>query len=148
MTLRPFGGDSVAVRAADEARYDSRWFGDEVAIDFPSMAPAVDRIRSAFVAHERSTPLAAIVHLSRYEAGRGVTQPLTIPVRCVCRDCGGRGESWAEICVRCTGTGAEMTRHHVHVTVPAGVSDGALFRFTVAPRHHPATRIELRVLVS
>ena len=147
MTLRPSDGDAVVVRAADEPREDSRWFGDEVAIDFPSMAPAVDRIRSAFVAGERSTPLITALHLSPYEAKRGATRPLDVPVCCVCRACGGRGESWTELCVRCAGTGAEMLSHQVHVTVPAGVNDGARFRFTVTPRHHPATRIELHVLV-
>jgi hypothetical protein len=147
MTLRSSDGDAVVVRAADDQRDDSRWFGDEIAIDFPSMAPAVDRIRSAFVAGERSTPLLTALHLSPYEARRGATRPLDVPVRCVCRECGGRGESWTEVCVRCAGTGAEMLRHQVHVTVPAGVSDGARFRFTVTPRHHPATRIELHVLV-
>jgi hypothetical protein len=147
MTLRSSGGDSVVVRAADDPRDDSRWFGDEVAIDFPSMAPAVDRIRSAFTAPERSTPMSASIHLSPYEARRGATLPLDVPVCCVCRTCGGRGESWAELCVQCAGTGSETVRHQVHVSVPAGVSNGALFRFTVAPRHHPATRIELHVRV-
>jgi len=148
VTLRSSDGDSVVVRAADELRDDSRWFGDEVAIDFPSIAPAVDRIRSAFVAGERSTPLFTALHLSSYEARCGATRPLDVPVRCVCRECGGRGESWTELCVRCAGSGAEMLSHQVHVTVPAGVSDGARFRFTVTPRHHPATRIELHVLVA
>jgi hypothetical protein len=111
------------------------------------MAPAVDRIRSAFVAGERSTPLVTALHLSPYEAKRGATRPLDVPVHCVCRACGGRGESWTELCVRCGGTGAELLSHQVHVTVPAGVNDGARFRFTVTPRHHPATRIELHVLV-
>jgi hypothetical protein len=147
MTLRSSDGDAVVVRAADEIRDDSRWFGDEVAIDFPSMTPAVNRIRNAFVAGERSTPLVAQLYLSPYEAMRGATRPLDVPVRCVCRRCGGRGESWAELCLTCAGTGAEMLRHQVHVTVPAGVNDGARFRFTVTPRHHPATRIELHVLV-
>jgi hypothetical protein len=147
MTLRSSDGDSVVVHAADEPRDDLRWFGDEVAIDFPSMAPAVDRIRSAFVAGERSTPLVAVLYLSPYEARQGATRPLDVPVRCVCRECGGRGESWTEICVRCAGSGAEMLRHQVHVTVPAGVTDGVRFRFIVTPRHHPATRIELIVLV-
>jgi hypothetical protein len=147
MTLRPSDGDAVVVRAADEPREDLRWFGDEVAIDFPSMAPAVDRIRSAFVAGERSTPLITALHLSPYEAKRGATRPLDVPVRCVCRECGGRGESWTERCARCDGSGAELLSHQVYVTVPAGVIDGARFRFTVTPRHHPATRIELHVLV-
>jgi hypothetical protein len=148
MTLRSSDGDAVVVRAADDPRYDSRWFGDEVAIDFPSMAPAIDRIRSAFVAGEKSTPLMASLHVSRYEARRGATLPLDIPVCCVCRECGGRGESWTEPCVRCGGSGTETIRHQVHVSVPAGVPDGALFRFTVTPRHHPATRIELQVKVA
>ena len=147
MTLRPSDGDAVVVRAADEPREDSRWFGDEVAIDFPSMAPAVDRMRSAFVAAERSTPLVASIHLSPYEARRGATLPLDVPVCCVCRTCGGRGESWSELCLTCAGSGSEMLSHPVHVSVPAGVCDGALFRFTVTPRHHPATRIELHVRV-
>jgi DnaJ-class molecular chaperone len=147
MTLRPSGGDAVIVRSADDSRDDVRWFRDEVAIDFPSMASAVDRIRNAFVAAERSTPLTASLRLSWHEARRGATMPLDIPVCRVCRTCGGRGESWAEMCVRCAGTGAEMGRHQVHVSVPAGVPDGALFRFTVTPRHHPATRIELQIHV-
>ena len=148
MTLRPSGGDSVVVRSADDLRDDSRWFGDEVAIDFPSIAPAVDRMRSAFVAAERSSPLRTWIDLSPYEARRGATLPLDVPACCVCRVCGGRGESWSELCVPCAGTGTEMVRHPVHVSVPAGVSDGALFRFTVTPRHHPATRIELHVRVA
>src|SRR6185436_15867625 len=85
MTLRPSGGDSVMVRAADDPRDDGRWFGDEVAIDFPSIAPAVDRIRSAFIAAERSTPLTSAIDLSWHEARRGATLPLDIPVCCVCR---------------------------------------------------------------
>ena len=147
MTLRPSGGDSVVVRAADDLQDNPRLFGDEIAIDFPSIAPAVDRIRSAFVAAERSSPLRTWIHLSPYEARRGATLPLDVPVCCVCRTCGGRGESWAEVCARCSGSGTELVRHPVHVSVPAGVSDGALFRFTVTPRHHPATRIELHVRV-
>ena len=147
MTLRPSGGDSVVVRAADDARDDPRWFGDEVAIDFPSMAPAVDRMRSPFVAAERSTPLIAAIHLSPDDARLGATLPLDVPVCCVCRTCGGRGESWSELCLACAGSGSEMVWHPVHVSVPAGVANGARFRFTVTPRHHPATRIELHVRV-
>ena len=147
MTLRS-SGDSVVVRSADEPREDSRWFGDEIAIDFPSMAPAVDRIRGAFVAGERSTPLVTALHLSPYEAKRGATRPLDVPVRCVCRACGGRGESWTEPCVRCHGSGEEWRSHPFYVTLPAGVMDGARFHFTVTQRQHSSTRIELHVLVT
>jgi hypothetical protein len=38
-------------------------------------------------------------------------------------------------------------RHRVQVSVPAGVLDGASFQFSVTPRHHLPTRVELRVLV-
>jgi hypothetical protein len=36
----------------------------------------------------------------------------------------------------------------VHISVPAGVEDGACFHFSVSARHDLSTRIELRVLVS
>jgi hypothetical protein len=146
--FRPFGCDSVAVLASSESGHDSSCFADEVAIDFPSMAPAIDRIRSSFLAGERSTPLSTAIHLSRREALDGATLPLEVPVRCTCRSCGGRGESWTERCSSCDGSGAELLSQQLRVNVPAGVLDGALFRFTVTPRHHPTTRIELRVLVS
>ena len=35
----------------------------------------------------------------RTEARRGATLPLDVPVCCVCRTCGGRGESWSELCL-------------------------------------------------
>jgi DnaJ-class molecular chaperone len=146
-SFRPFGADSVAVLAGSENGQDASCFADEVAIDFPSMAPAVDRIRSAFLAGERSTPLSTAIRLSYREALAGATLPLEVPVRCTCRRCGGRGESWTERCDSCDGSGAQLLSHHLRVNLPAGVLDGALFRFTVTPRHHPTTRIELRILV-
>jgi hypothetical protein len=52
--FRPFGGDQAAVVGVEDSRHDdSSCFADEVAIDFPSVAPAVDRMRRAFVAEER-----------------------------------------------------------------------------------------------
>jgi DnaJ homolog subfamily A member 3 len=69
-------------------------------------------------------------------------------VRCTCRTCGGRGEEWAQPCRCCAGSGIELLHHQVHITVPAGVEDGACFHFSVSPRHDLSTRIELRVLVS
>jgi len=43
--FRSIGGE-VAVKAGDEPRPDTSCFADEVVVDFPSVAPAVDRIRS------------------------------------------------------------------------------------------------------
>jgi hypothetical protein len=145
--FRPFGGDSIAVMTGDETRHDVNCFDDDVIVDFPSIAHAVDRIRSAFLADERPSALSTTLRLSPHEAHAGLTAPLDVPVRCLCRQCGGRGESWTESCLQCGGSGTELFRHHLQVTVPAGVSDGARFHFMLTPRHHPPTRIELHILV-
>ncbi len=76
-----------------------------------------------------------------------MTTPIEVPVRLTCHQCGGRGESWTEPCARCQGTGTLLLHHVVQVTVPAGVIDGDRFYFTVVPRHHTPTRIELQVRV-
>lgn len=147
-TFRPFGHGHAGVIAAEDPRHEVSCFADDVVIDFPSVAPAVDRIRRAFLAEERPETFSAEIQLSRRDAVLGATALLEVPVRCTCRRCGGRGESWAESCLRCDGQGTELVRHRVQVTVPAGVSDGACFSFTVTPRHSPSTRIELVVAVS
>ncbi len=137
----------MTAMAIDDRGLSAECFADEVVIDFPSMLPAVDRIRSAFVAEERPLPLRAAIGLSRREARYGALVPLEVPVRSTCRHCGGRGGSWSEACSHCNGSGVELRRHRLKVAVPAGVMDGARFLFTVAPRRYPPTRIELRVFV-
>jgi hypothetical protein len=146
-TFRPIGGNHVGVLSGDESAHEISCFADEVVIDFPSVAPAIERIRRAFLADETPARLSIVVHLSDRDACTGVTVPLEVPVRCICRHCGGRGELWTESCPRCAGTGEEMLRHLLQVTVPAGVVDGARFQFTVVARHNPPTRIELHVFV-
>ena len=146
-TFRPFGGPQVAVIGSEDSHHEVSCFADEVVIDFPSMAPAVDRIRSAFLAGERAAALGAAISLSPREAAAGATVPLDVPVRCTCHYCGGRGESWAEPCPCCSGNGFELLPHQLRVSVPAGVADGTRFHFTVTPRHHPPTRIELHIRV-
>jgi DnaJ-class molecular chaperone len=69
-------------------------------------------------------------------------------MRTTCPDCGGRGESWTGLCERCAGTGTELQRRQLRVSVPAGVVHGSRFCFTVVPRHNLPTRIELQVLVA
>jgi hypothetical protein len=147
-TFRPFGGDRMAVIAGDEMRHETDCFADEVIVDFPSVAPAIDRLRSAFLVNERAEPHHLTIHLSAREACEGTTRPLEVPVRCICSECGGRGESWTERCLRCAGSGVESFWHELQVMLPPGLSDGARFHFSVTPRHHPSTRIELHVLVS
>src|SRR5215212_2070579 len=97
-TFRPFGGPQVAVIGSEDSHHEVSCFADEVVVDFPSMAPAIDRIRSAFVAGERPAAFDAAIRLSPREAAAGSIVPLEVPVRCICHCCGGRGESWAEQC--------------------------------------------------
>jgi hypothetical protein len=148
-TFRRPAGEAMAVIGGDDAARAAHadCFADEVVIDFPSVAPAVEKMRSAFVEGDHGRLLSARISLSTRQASDGVTVPLDVPVRTTCRTCGGRGETWSEPCAPCRSTGTEVLRHHVKVCVPAGVIDGACFRFSVAPRHDPPTRIELRVAV-
>ena len=111
-----FGGHAIAVRGGDEIRHERRWFADEVVIDFPSVAPAVERMRSAFLADEHAKTLTAALEISPREAREGATVPLDVPVRCTCRACGGRGETWTQPCGCCAGSGIELLHHQVHIT--------------------------------
>ena len=138
----------LVIHGGVDGGVDVDCFADEVGIDFPSVVPAIDRIRRSFLAHERAAALSATIQLSLREAREGATVPLVVPVPCTCHACGGRGESWTEPCDRCQGSGAELRRHQLEVAVPAGTIDGTRFHFTLAPRHHPQTRVELRVLVA
>ena len=59
------------------------WFDDEVAIDFPSLHGAVERMRESFVAASTDSDgrrqLSAELILSPREAFDGVTVPLDVP---------------------------------------------------------------------
>jgi len=146
-TFRPPSGDRVALLSSDDGRVDLRCFADEVVIDFPSVAFAVDRIRRGFLVDEPPARWMTALHLSSDQARRGITVPLEVPVRLTCHECGGRGESWTEPCGHCGGSGTVLMHHVLQVTVPPGVLDGDRFHFTVVPRQHTPTRIELHVLV-
>ena len=135
------------MREFHETQAEADWFADEIAIDFPSMGAAVARIRKAFLWDDHRVPVSAQVRVSLHEATRGVTIPLDVPVRRTCLRCGGRGETWMEPCVWCAGTGEALAQHRVTLLVPAGVADGARFRFTVATPSAPPTHIEVRVAV-
>ncbi len=137
-----------AMSILGERQPDRGCFADEVVIDFPSVAHAVDRMRSAFVADEHAAALRTAIQLSRREARSGAVLPLQVPVRCTCHVCGGRGETWPEPCVRCQGSGNELRQHQLNVAVPAGVLDGTRFHFSVTPRYEPPTHVELHVLVA
>jgi molecular chaperone DnaJ len=139
----------LATRRRPAPAEDRAWFADEIAIDFPSISEVVDRIRRAFLGFDEveDDSLSAEILLSRREASDGVTVPLDVPVRSTCPLCGGRGESWMETCRGCRGTGDWHLPHRVRLSVPAGVADGARFRFTISAPDTPPTHIEVRVAV-
>lgn len=124
-------------------------FDDEVAIDFPSIDAVVDRMRAALLGSERE-PVArfAAISLTPREALTGTTVSLELPLRCTCRACGGRGESWTESCGSCAGSGERSMPHRFTVSVPPGVADGTRFRLLLAPPQELPTRVEVTVLVA
>src|SRR5688572_27679164 len=101
-------------------------FADEIAIDFPSVGRAVERMRKAFLGeHLDADVLRAEVCLSQREAFAGLILELNVPVRVTCPHCGGRGETWTERCDLCAGTGESRVHHAVRIPVPPRVADGA-----------------------
>lgn len=124
-------------------------FADEIAIDFPSIGPAVDRVREMFLSSDdEHAALAAEVALTTRQASGGAVVPLELGLSGLCSGCGGRGESWAEPCSDCAGTGERRRPHHFRLALPPGVADGARFRFFVAPPAVRPTRVEVTVSVS
>jgi hypothetical protein len=136
-------GDSAAVASAEA------WLADEVVVDFPSVRPIVDRMRAAFLGDDPagSEPLSAELRLTARQAYCGGRIPVDVPVRQVCRRCGGRGEVWSESCPACEGQGDGVARRTVDVHVPAGVRDGTCLTFSVGHPQEPATRVHLRVAI-
>lgn len=143
------GFQVIGEREADrEAASATACLADEVAIDFPSMRALLDRIRRAFFGGDPSASRhSAEIRLTPREAFYGADVPLVVPVSATCDACGGRGEVWAEPCGVCEGRGAAVARHHVRVTVPAGVRDGARFRFSVNPPSAPRTTVEVSIAI-
>lgn len=129
----------------------NEWFDDEIAIDFPSVHAAVERMRACFVAasaqgdHRRR--LSTELHLSPREAFDGVTVPLDVPVRRLCLACGGRGEIWSDPCDACDGSGEALGRHHVRLVVPPRVQHGDRFALSVTAPSAPLTHVEVRVVL-
>ena len=123
-------------------------FADEIAIDFPSVGRVVERMRDAFLREgEEGDLLRADVSLSQREAFDGHVVPLSVPVPVTCPHCGGRGETWTEPCHLCRGTGHSFCDHPVRVSVPAGVADGACFRFKIKSPDASFVRVEVRVAI-
>lgn len=123
------------------------WLADEVAIDFPSVASVLDRMRDSFFAGSRAVSLSAELVLTPQEAFWGALVPLDVPLRRTCPCCGGRGEVWNEWCASCGGVGEVAAAHEMRLRVPAGVREGTRFRFTVAPADAPPTSVEVRITI-
>jgi hypothetical protein len=124
-------------------------FADEIAIDFPSVELAVERMRDAFLGeHEDGDVLRREVLVSRREAWDGLVVPIDVPLRGLCRHCGGRGETWAEACADCHGTGTWLQHHAVRVPLPPGVADGARIRLRVSSPGADSVRVEIRIAIT
>jgi hypothetical protein len=124
-------------------------FADEIAIDFPSVGRAVERMRDGFLGEPAGDGrvLHAEISLSPRQASGGLLVPVEVPVRATCPNCGGRGETWTEPCGLCLGTGESRFRHSVRFPVPAGVADGARLHFRLRSPDHTSVRVEVRVAI-
>lgn len=123
------------------------WLADDVAIDFPSVASVLDRMRNSFFGAAREAALSAEIVVSPQEAFWGALVPLRVPLRCTCLPCGGRGEVWSEWCAACGGVGDVSAAHDMRLRVPAGVREGTRFRFSITPRGAPQTFVEARITI-
>ena len=61
------------------------------------------------------------------QARRGMIVPLELPIRGLCRGCGGRGEVWTEPCAACSGSGHSLVRHPIRVSVPQASATAPAF---------------------
>jgi hypothetical protein len=141
---RNAGADEVR-RAFQRLSTVELW--DDVAIDFPSTARVVERIRASFFGQTGNAGLVAEISISRDEAQLGADVPLLLPTRRLCPSCGGRGEVWLDACAPCAGSGEVVSPRQIRVSLPAGTEDGTFFRFALSAEGEPATSIEIRVAV-
>ena len=127
-------------------------FADEIAIDFPSVELAVERMRDAFLGErpvdDGDVVLRRDVPVSRREAWDGLVVPVDVPIRVLCRHCGGRGGTWSEPCSDCDGTGLRLEHHSVRVTLPPGVAVGTRIRFRVSSPGADSVRVEIRITIT
>jgi hypothetical protein len=122
-------------------------FADEIAIDFPAVDHLVERVRDGFLGEPDPEMVTTEVSLSAAEAAAGAAVPLDIPLRGLCADCGGRGETWSEPCASCAGSGNWITRRSLTFSVPPGAAGGRRFRFRVSSPHAASVTVEVRVAI-
>lgn len=141
------GAALLEVSRAFEVFPAADWLSDEICIDFPSISSVLDRMRHSFFGAGPETALAAEVIVTSQEAFWGALVPLHLPLRRTCLRCGGRGEVWSEWCASCAGVGDLSAPLEMRLRVPAGVREGACFRFSVAPSGAHPTLVEVRVAI-
>ncbi|MEO8521332.1 MAG: hypothetical protein ABI603_08215, partial [Acidobacteriota bacterium] len=114
---------------------------------FPSVSTLLDRMRDSFFGGAPESPLSAELVLTPQEAFWGALVPLHVPLRGTCPRCGGRGEVWSDWCAACRGGGEISTTHDMRLRVPAGVREGARFRFSISPQGAPQTLVDVRITI-
>ena len=102
-------------------------------------------MRDSFFGDAPEASLSAEIVLTPQEAFWGTLVPLDVPLRRTCPRCGGRGEVWSDWCASCGGGGEVTNTHAMRLRVPAGVREGARFRFSVAPKGAPQTFVDVRI---
>lgn len=133
-------GEEVTVTGVD-------CLSDEIAIDFPSVATVLDRMRHAFFGDPPTAPCVPEIVVTPREAFLGATVAAYLPGRGLCIECGGRGEVWNDWCVACRGLGHRVVRHRVQLGIPRGVKDGARLRIRMARSDAPDTSVLVRIVV-
>ena len=118
--------------ATYQNRSASRYFEDEVCIDFPSVRDIVERmLLDFFSGYEQDLAISSQITLTCHEACNGARVPLDLSINCCCRNCGGRGEIWMDDCVSCKGTGLDTIKRLVSVVVPAGARNGTTLHYGI-----------------
>ena len=115
------------------------WLGDEVAIDFPSVSSVLDRMRDSVFRRRSAKPRSRPKSCSPRRRRSGARS-----CRSTCR-CGARARGAAGAAKSgptgapaCGGGGEVTATHAMRLRVPAGVREGARFRFSVAPQGRAA----------
>lgn len=121
-------------------------FADEIDVDFPSASRLVGRMRASFFG-AADGPLSTEVCLTARQADTGLQVPIDVSLSHTCPVCGGRGEVWLESCGACSGSGAGLLPHQLHLVVPAGVRHGTRLRFDVTRPYAPVTRLHVRISI-
>src|SRR5262245_15113717 len=120
---------------------------DEVAIDFPSAASVLDRMRHSFFGDGPGATLSAEIALTPEEAFWGTVVSMHVPFQRTCARCGGRGEVWTDWCGVCRGRGELTVEHEVRLRIPPGVRSGFRYRLRVSPQEAAATFVEVRIRI-